>query len=86
MLDYKELRVYSTPWCPDCKRALSFLKEFKIPYTLVDIDKNEEAAHYLEKETGKKAIPHFYLDGQWIKPYTPGRGFNREDMRQLFKV
>ncbi len=86
MKDFKQLKVYSTSWCPDCMRAKFFLDEFNIPYEMIDIDENPDEAIRLEKETGKRAVPHFLLDGEWIKPYIPGQGFLREEMRKLFEV
>ncbi len=86
MKKYNELKVYSTNWCPDCYRAISFLEEFNLPYSKVDIEEHPEEAQVLEEKTGKRAIPYFVLDGDWIKPYIPGRGFKREEMRKLFGV
>lgn len=86
MKEYNELKVYTTDWCPDCTRAISFLEEFNIPYTKVNIEKDANEEKTLVEATGKRAVPHFYLDGEWIKPYIPGRGFKREEMRQLFEV
>ena len=40
--------VYSTSWCPDCKRAKKVLNENKIKYLEVDIGKDHEATKFLE--------------------------------------
>jgi hypothetical protein len=37
-------------------------------------------------KTGKRAIPQFVLDGKWIQPYKPGRGFLHDEMSELFGV
>ena len=34
----EQIIVYSTVWCPDCKRAKKFLAEHRVPYVNVDIE------------------------------------------------
>lgn len=34
--------VYSTVWCPDCKRAKKFFGEQRIPYVNIDIEQAPE--------------------------------------------
>ncbi|HRQ42079.1 MAG TPA: FAD-dependent oxidoreductase [Chloroflexota bacterium] len=50
--------VYSTNWCPDCKRAKRFLGEQRIPYINVDIEQDLEAMAYVEQvNNGMRSIP-----------------------------
>jgi glutaredoxin len=35
----RQIVVYSTVWCPDCKRAKKFFGEQRVPY--VNIDKED---------------------------------------------
>jgi thioredoxin reductase (NADPH) len=52
------LVVYSTVWCPDCKRAKRFFGEQRVPYVNVDIEHNAEAMAFVEKVNhGKRVIP-----------------------------
>jgi len=54
----KEIVVYSTVWCPDCKRAKKFFGEQRIPYVNVDIEQDPEAMAFVEKvNNGKRIIP-----------------------------
>jgi thioredoxin reductase (NADPH) len=54
--------VYSTVWCPDCKRAKRFLSEQRIPYVNVDIEQDAEAMAYVEEVNGgKRIIPTIVL-------------------------
>ncbi|HUU79070.1 MAG TPA: FAD-dependent oxidoreductase [candidate division Zixibacteria bacterium] len=49
---------YGTEWCRDCKRSKAFLREHRIAYNWIDIDKNEEAALVVEKiNDGKRRAP-----------------------------
>ena len=38
------------------------------------------------RNTGKRAIPQFVIDGKWVQPYRPGEGFLYEDMAILLGV
>lgn len=54
----KQIVVYSTVWCPDCKRAKKFFGEQRIPYVNIDIEQDPEAMAYVEKvNNGKRIIP-----------------------------
>ncbi len=81
-----ELTLYSASWCRDCREAKKFLSKHNIPYTEVDIENTPGAADLVQENVGKKAIPQFVLDGKWIQPYKPGRGFLHEEMAALFGV
>jgi mycoredoxin len=78
-----ELIVYSAPWCPDCRTAKRFLAQNNIPFTEVDIEKTPGAADEVVRHTGKRAIPQFVIDGEWVQPYRPGEGFLYEEMSAL---
>lgn len=75
-----ELIVYSAPWCPDCRAAKRFLAQHNIPFTDIDIESTPGAADEVVKRTGKRAIPQFVIDGEWVQPYLPGQGFLYDEM------
>ncbi|MEM8531918.1 MAG: FAD-dependent oxidoreductase [Chloroflexota bacterium] len=53
-----EIVVYSTVWCPDCKRAKQFFGEQRVPYTNIDIEQDTEAMAFVEQtNNGKRIIP-----------------------------
>ncbi|HKR28148.1 MAG TPA: glutaredoxin family protein [Acidobacteriaceae bacterium] len=74
------------PWCRDCREAKRFLDSHNIPYTEIDIEENPEAAQEVFAHTGKYAIPQFVIDGEWVQPYRPGRGFLYKEMSERFGV
>jgi glutaredoxin len=80
------LLVYSAPWCPDCRIAKRFLDQHGIPYKEVDIETTPGAADEVIRHTGKRAIPQFVLNGEWVQPYRAGEGFLYEEMRELLGV
>ncbi len=81
-----DLLVYSAPWCPDCRTAKRFLDKHNIPYREIDIETTPGAAEDVIRHTGKRAIPQFVLNGTWVQPYRPGRGFLYEEMSELLGV
>ncbi|HEX8990120.1 MAG TPA: FAD-dependent oxidoreductase [Anaerolineales bacterium] len=53
-----QITVYSTVWCPDCKRAKKFFGEQRVPYVSVDIEQDAEAMAFVEKvNQGMRRIP-----------------------------
>lgn len=86
MTTHPNLKVYSAGWCPDCQVAKRWLDAHGIPYEVVDIETIPEAAEELMAKTGRRGIPYFVLNDEWIRPYTPGRGFNSAEMSALFGV
>ena len=81
-----KVTVYTSFWCPDCREAKRFLQQNKISFQEIDIETTPGAADEVVKRTGKRAIPQFVIDGEWIQPYRPGEGFLYEEMAQRLGV
>ncbi len=81
-----ELTVYSAFWCPDCRVAKRFLHEHNIPFKEIDIETTPGAAEEVIKRTGKRAIPQFVIDGEWVQPYRQGEGFLYAEMAKRLGV
>jgi mycoredoxin len=73
-----ELIVYCALWCPDCREAKHFLDRLLKSSTLRP---TPGAAEELIRQVGKRAIPQFVIDGEWVQPYRPGKGFLYEEMK-----
>jgi mycoredoxin len=80
------LLLYSASWCRDCREAKRFLERHQIAYTEIDIENTPGAAEEVMSNVGKRAIPQFVIDGKWVQPYRPGKGFLHEEMAQLLGV
>jgi glutaredoxin len=72
--------LYSAVWCRDCREAKRFLETHNIAYTEIDIEATPDAVAELLVHVGKRAIPQFVIDGEWVQPYRPGKGFLYEEM------
>ncbi|HZD48080.1 MAG TPA: glutaredoxin family protein [Silvibacterium sp.] len=77
-----EIVLYSAPWCRDCREAKRFLENHNIAFTEIDIERTPGAAAELIRHVGKRAIPQLVIDGEWVQPYRPGRGFLHDEMSE----
>ena len=67
-----EIRMYTTPWCGDCRNAKRFLDERGIAYEEIDIEREEGAAErVMQLNGGKRKVPTFEIDGRVfnLSPY-----------------
>ncbi len=81
-----QVTVYSAFWCPECRVAKRFLQQNNIPFTDIDIETTPGAAEEVIKRTGKRAIPQFVIDGEWVQPYRVGEGFLFEEMANRLQI
>jgi len=53
-----QITVYSTAWCPDCKRAKRFFAENRVEYHNIDIEQDAAAMDFVEQANkGMRVIP-----------------------------
>ncbi len=88
-----DVTVYGAPWCPDCKRAKTFLAEHRVPYEWIDIDQDPSGLAYVEKlQNGGRTIPTIrFADGSHL--LEPGNdelaeklGITREPMCRVYDL
>jgi len=66
--------MYCTKWCPDCRRARTWLMEHKLSFTEVDITTTPGAAEQVEKwANGYRTTPTFDIDGTIIVDFNEQR-------------
>jgi glutaredoxin len=59
----EQLLVYSSDWCPDCRRAKRVLEEAEARFEEVDIDQDPQAeAMVLERSGGRRVVPTLRFD------------------------
>jgi mycoredoxin len=66
--------MYTTAWCPDCRRAKNFLKERGVEYREVNIEEVESAEEIVIKaNNGRQVVPTFEVDGRYFacSPFDP---------------
>jgi glutaredoxin 3 len=57
----KPVKVYHTPWCGFCVRAMRLLDSRKIPYEAIDVDGDWEARDWLVETTGRRTVPQIFI-------------------------
>jgi mycoredoxin len=81
-----KLIIYTGSWCGDCHVAKQWLAQNNIAFEEINIDETPGAAEEVIRKTGRRAIPQFVINDQWIQPYIPGAGFKYEEMAELFGI
>ena len=73
------IRIYTTSWCPDSRRAKRFLEEHQLPYEEFDIEKDPRAARFVkDANNGKRIVPTFDIGGR-VFPCSP---FSAKELEQ----
>ncbi len=66
--EFGRIKLFGADWCPDCRRAKSFLIDNRINFEFIDIDKYDWATEKVEKiNNGKRIIPTILINDI---PYT----------------
>ena len=74
------------PGAPTAARPERFLAKYNIPYKEVDVETTPGAIDEIVKRTGKRAIPQFVIDGEWVQPYVAGEGFLYKEMSKRLGI
>ncbi|MFS4455836.1 FAD-dependent oxidoreductase [Maribacter sp. 2304DJ31-5] len=62
--DVGRVQLFGADWCPDCRRAKSFLRDNSINFQFIDVDKHDWATQKVEEiNNGKRIIPTLLIDG-----------------------
>lgn len=55
--------LYGADWCPDCRRAKSYLQDNGINFKYIEVDKHDWAAKKVEEiNNGKRIIPTIFIN------------------------
>ncbi|MDA8203938.1 MAG: glutaredoxin family protein [Chloroflexi bacterium] len=58
--------VFTTPTCPWCSRAKSYLRSKGVQFREVDVSRDPSAARDLVRRTGQMGVPVVEIDGRPI--------------------
>jgi mycoredoxin len=68
------ITMYSTAWCPDCRRAKSFLKERGVEFKEVNIEENQAGEEIvMQANNGKRKVPTLQVGTRFFacSPFNP---------------
>jgi glutaredoxin 3 len=74
----KEIKIYSTSWCPSCDYAKRFFKEKDLSYEEINIEDKGWSRKDLFKLTGGRTVPQIVIDGEFIGGYDDLMKLNSE--------
>lgn len=67
----KNIIVYSTPSCPYCVMAKTFLKERNIPFEDVDVSRDRARAMEMVEKSGQMGVPVLDIGGNIVVGFQP---------------
>ena len=65
-----EVVLYTTSWCPYCRKARDYLRSRGIDFTEYDIEKDEEAAIRKKQLDGRGGVPFAVINGRPIRGFS----------------
>ena len=68
------ITMYTTAWCPDCRRAKSFMKERGVVFQEVDIEQDPTGEDIVMKaNNGKRKVPTLRVGDRYFacSPFNP---------------
>jgi mycoredoxin len=59
------VRMYTTEWCSDCRRAKQFMKARHIPFEEIDLETTPGAEEFVKRANdGRSKVPTFEVGGR----------------------
>lgn len=71
-----DVKIYTTPTCPWCKKTKEFLKAKKVKFKEFDVTTDEKAREKMIKISGQMGVPVIDIDGKIII------GFEEKDIEK----
>jgi len=63
----EEITIYSTAWCPDCRRVKTFLTERGLAFREVNIEDDDDGEEIvLRANNGKRKVPTLKVHGRYF--------------------
>jgi len=57
----KQVKIYTTPYCPYCVRAKRLLERKGVAYQEIDVASDDEARQQLAQDTGRRNVPQIFI-------------------------
>ena len=76
----QEVKVYSTPTCPWCRRTKEFLEANSIPFKAIDVASDKVARDEMVTKSGQLGVPVIDIDGNITV------GFDENSLRQKLNL
>ena len=80
ILGMPNIKIYSTPTCPWCKKAKAYLEEKGIAFESIDVSSDEKAQKEMIEKSGQMGVPVLDIDGKIIV------GFDVPKINELLNI
>ncbi len=61
------IEVYSSLWCPFCRRAKTLLDHKGVEYREIDVDRDPNLRQQMmQRAGGRRTVPQIFVDGRHI--------------------
>ena len=57
-----EVLIYTTSWCPFCRRAKALLKEKGVAFTELDIEADPARRKAMIESSGRSTVPQIFIN------------------------
>ncbi|MFC1741122.1 glutaredoxin family protein [Nanoarchaeota archaeon] len=75
-----DIKIYSTPTCPWCKKLKAWLDEKGVKYDDIDVSADQAVSQEMIKKSGQMGVPQTEINGKMIV------GFNQEAIEAELKA
>lgn len=62
--------LYTTSWCPYCRRARDYLRSKGIGFTEYDVERDKEAAARKRQLDGRGGVPFAVINGRFVRGFS----------------
>jgi glutaredoxin 3 len=76
----KEIRVYTTKICGYCVAAKRLLQSLDLPFTEIDVSRDNEQRIWLVQATGQRTVPQIFIGERSIGGYQELAALNRNGL------
>jgi len=76
----KRVTVYSTPTCSWCNTLKAWLRKNAIPFSEIDVSRDEKAAQDLVNRSGQQGVPQTDINGRIVV------GFDQHRLKELLEI
>ncbi|HEY2029261.1 MAG TPA: glutaredoxin 3 [Myxococcales bacterium] len=62
----KQVKIYTTPYCPYCVRAKRLLDKKRVPYEEINVAGDDDARERLTAQTGLRTVPQIFIGEECV--------------------
>ena len=61
-----DVLLYTTSWCPFCRRAKTLLKEKGVKWKELDIEADRDHRQVMTQASGRNTVPQIFINGTHV--------------------